>query len=101
VRTLNTKTNPLTREILAHLLTEKSKLWKGKVCIIKDRCKGCGFCIEFCPKEVLEFSKELNKKGFHPPRVKDENKCVLCGFCTAICPDFAIYTTKRPCEGCV
>ena len=78
---------------------EKVKVPKGEVHILKDRCKGCGFCIEFCPKEVLEESNEINARGIHPPRVKDENRCALCGFCSAVCPDFAIFTTEKNCQG--
>jgi len=78
---------------------EKIKVPQGEVYIIKDRCKGCGFCIEFCPKEVLEASEEFNKRGVHPPKVKDESKCVLCGFCEAICPDFAIFSVEKDCDG--
>jgi len=80
---------------------EKIKVPKGEVHIIKNRCKGCGFCIEFCPKEVLETSEELNERGAYPPKVKDESKCAFCGFCTAVCPDFAIFTVEKNCkEGC-
>lgn len=80
---------------------EKIKIPKGAVHIIKDRCKGCRFCIEFCPKDVLEESDELNKRGVHPPRVKNDAACVLCGFCEAVCPDLAIYATEKNCgDGC-
>jgi 2-oxoglutarate ferredoxin oxidoreductase subunit delta len=80
---------------------DKIKVPKAEIHIIEDRCKGCGFCIEFCPKQVLETSEELNIKGVHPPKVTDESKCVLCGFCTAVCPDFAIFTIEKNCkEGC-
>jgi 2-oxoglutarate ferredoxin oxidoreductase subunit delta len=78
--------------------TEKIKLPEAEICIIKDRCKGCGYCIQFCPREVLEESKEINARGVHPPRVKDSSKCALCGFCTAICPDFAIFVVEKPSE---
>ncbi|MFN4046656.1 MAG: ferredoxin family protein, partial [Acidilobaceae archaeon] len=29
---------------------------RGRPHINNDVCKGCGFCIEFCPIGVLEFS---------------------------------------------
>jgi 2-oxoglutarate ferredoxin oxidoreductase subunit delta len=74
---------------------EKVQVPKAEIHIIKDQCKGCGYCISFCPKKVLEESDEINARGVHPPRVVDEDKCILCGFCTAVCPDFAIFTTER------
>ncbi len=67
---------------------------KGIVYILEDRCKGCGYCIEFCPKKVLEFSARFNKKGYHPPAVIKENDCVNCHFCEIICPEFAIYSME-------
>lgn len=77
----------------------KVKIPEGEVHIIEDRCKGCGFCIEFCPKEVLEISEEFNVRGAHPPKVKDETRCVLCGFCEAVCPDFVIFSIQKDCDG--
>ncbi len=77
---------------------EKIKKPKAKIQIIRDLCKGCDFCIQFCPKEVLEKSDQLNKRGVYPPKVVDENKCALCGFCMAICPDFAIFTIEKNSE---
>lgn len=74
---------------------DKFQLPNAEIHIIPDLCKGCGFCIEFCPKKILEKSDKLNKRGVHPPRVVDESKCVLCGFCTVICPDFAIFTIEK------
>ena len=77
---------------------EKIKLPEAEIYIIKDRCKGCGYCIQFCPKEVLEESEEINARGVHPPKVKDPEKCALCGFCAAVCPDFAIFVVEKPSE---
>jgi len=81
--------------------TEKISLPKAEITIQPDLCKGCDFCIEFCPRKVLEKSDQLNKRGIYPPKVADESKCTICGFCTAICPDFAIFITEKKCkEGC-
>jgi 2-oxoglutarate ferredoxin oxidoreductase subunit delta len=74
---------------------EKFKPSKGEIHLITDQCKGCGYCIEFCPKQVLEESTEINARGVHPPKIVDEDKCIVCGFCTAVCPDFAIYVIER------
>ena len=71
---------------------------KATIHLIKDQCKGCGYCIEFCPKKVFEESEEINARGVHPPRIVDESKCLLCSFCTAVCPDFAIFVTEKKCE---
>ena len=74
---------------------DKTKVPRAEIRIIKERCRGCGFCIDFCPKDVLESSKELNQKGAYPPKVVDETRCMLCNFCQTICPDVAIFTIKK------
>ena len=58
--------------------------------VLKDWCKGCEICIIRCPKDALEWSDELNKKGVYPPRLKEENECNFCRLCELLCPDFAI-----------
>lgn len=77
---------------------DKIKGPQAEIHIIKERCKGCNFCIEYCPKDVLEESEEFNEKGFHLPKVKDETKCVICGFCEVVCPDFAIFSIEKNCK---
>ena len=63
----------------------------GEVHIINERCKGCSFCVEYCPKDILELSSEFNAKGYHPPIVVDPENCVHCQLCEMLCPEFAIY----------
>ncbi len=71
--------------------TKKAKGPRGVVILSTELCKGCGFCIEFCPSGVLEFSTEFNSKGYHPPCVVNADACTGCGLCGMYCPDFAIF----------
>ena len=68
----------------------KLKLENKEVIILAERCKECGFCIEFCPQHVLYESTEINSKGYHPIYLGDSTKCTKCDICGMICPDFAI-----------
>ncbi len=70
---------------------KKVKKARGIVVIDKELCKGCGFCIEFCPTKVLEFSEEFNSRGYHPPRIARPDACTGCDLCGIYCPDFAIF----------
>ncbi len=75
---------------------DQVKIPHGEVRIITDRCKGCAFCVEYCPKDVLAMSEEFNCKGYHPPKVVKSGECVNCSLCEMICPDFAIYSLQVP-----
>lgn len=58
---------------------------KDKSLIVeKDWCKGCGICVAFCPKNVLEI-----KDG--KVVISDLEACIQCGQCELRCPDYAIY----------
>ncbi len=57
--------------------------------IHKESCKGCGLCVNFCPKKALELSVETNQKGYSYA-VCDIEKCVFCTACAVMCPDSAI-----------
>jgi 2-oxoglutarate ferredoxin oxidoreductase subunit delta len=69
---------------------------KGNVTITIERCKGCGFCVEFCPTKVLALSSAFNSKGYHPPHMIAPEKCSGCDLCGMYCPDFAIFGFKLP-----
>lgn len=64
---------------------------KGKVTFDVERCKGCGLCINACPKKILAFDdKFINKKGYHPATCIDMDNCIACISCATMCPDQVI-----------
>lgn len=50
----------------------------------ENLCKGCGICVEFCPKSVLEIKD-------HKISIERREDCIKCGQCELRCPDYAIY----------
>ncbi len=63
----------------------------AKVRIDKEECKGCGLCVENCPKKILELSdREMNAMGYYFARVNDIDKCIGCAMCAMMCPDCVI-----------
>ena len=74
----------------------KARKFRGQVFIDWDRCKGCGFCIDFCPPKILAFSEEFNSHGYHPPYLTKEEACTGCDLCGLYCPDFAIFGMRAP-----
>jgi 2-oxoglutarate ferredoxin oxidoreductase subunit delta len=73
------------------MLGQGENMARGAVSIVVERCKACGFCVEFCPSKVLELSSAFNAKGYHPPEAIIPEKCTGCDLCGMFCPDFAIH----------
>jgi len=78
--------------------TAEIEVSRGIVHIIEERCKGCGYCIAFCPRDVLELAGRYNAKGYRPPTAKKPDACVNCHYCEIICPDLAIYSVEAPAD---
>lgn len=54
-----------------------------KITVDKDKCVGCGECVDVCPSEVFELVD-----GKSEPINADE--CVECCACVEACPEEAI-----------
>jgi 2-oxoglutarate ferredoxin oxidoreductase subunit delta len=68
---------------------------QGEIHILWEQCKGCAFCVEYCPRDVLQLSDRYNQKGYHPPVVVKAEDCVHCQLCEMLCPEFAIFVTLK------
>ncbi|MEW5761808.1 MAG: 4Fe-4S dicluster domain-containing protein [Bacillota bacterium] len=67
---------------------------KGVFTVFPGLCKGCGLCIEKCPKKCLKWSETLGVYG--TPAVEPvDGICIACGVCEGVCPDCAIRVIRK------
>jgi 2-oxoglutarate ferredoxin oxidoreductase subunit delta len=66
----------------------------GHITIEGERCKGCLFCIELCPKKSISLSDELNLKGYFMASFDPDAGCNGCGTCALMCPEAAIEVMR-------
>lgn len=64
---------------------------QGAIEINQERCKGCGLCIEACPKKIIAFAgKSVNKHGYPYITADNTDTCIGCSSCGIVCPDGCI-----------
>ena len=70
-------------------------MYMAKLTFKTDNCKGCGLCVDACPKGILQIAcDKINKKGHSPAEMTDMSKCIACAFCATMCPDCVITVEK-------
>lgn len=62
----------------------------ANVTIYAEGCKSCGYCVKFCPKNVLAVGKKVNTRGYPYVVVEKPEACVGCAMCAQMCPEAAI-----------
>jgi len=60
-----------------------------------ERCKGCGLCVQACPRGIISLSEAINSLAYNYAEIKDMEKCIGCGFCAMMCPDVVIKVEKE------
>jgi 2-oxoglutarate ferredoxin oxidoreductase subunit delta len=62
----------------------------GTIRIDQERCKGCSFCMEYCPNHAIVLSTKLNLKGYFVADFESTKGCTGCAVCALMCPEVAI-----------
>ncbi|MCL5290013.1 MAG: 4Fe-4S dicluster domain-containing protein [Eubacteriales bacterium] len=73
--------------------SKTKELKKGLFTLFPGLCKGCGLCVEKCPKHCIAWSDILGVYG--TPSVEANDECIACGICQNVCPDCAILVRKK------
>ncbi|MGQ9732644.1 MAG: 4Fe-4S binding protein [Candidatus Zipacnadales bacterium] len=71
---------------------------KAFVIIHSERCKQCGWCVQYCPQGNLQVGEATNTRGYHPVEVVDQANCTGCGQCALVCPDVCIEVYRMRCS---
>ena len=62
-----------------------------EVNISEKYCKGCGYCVVFCPRGCLEIKGDkFTALGYLVPTFTHPEQCNTCASCAQMCPECAI-----------
>ena len=67
--------------------TTKTTAEKPKPFVFPEYCKGCGRCIDACPKHCIAMGNEINPLTGLISIVMNLEECNGCGLCISACPE--------------
>lgn len=69
------------------MTTTQTLVERPKPFVFPEYCKGCGRCIESCPKHCISHGTEINPATGLIPIILDLEACNGCGLCITACPE--------------
>ncbi len=75
--------------------TSPKKRSAKEIQIDNQFCKGCGLCIQVCPRKVLGKGGQRNRAGYSLPQILALENCGVCLLCEMTCPDLALSLSKE------
>ena len=57
----------------------ESQKWENQLLVVRERCTGCGRCVEVCPSHAVKIVDGIS--------ATDRNVCTVCGACVPECPE--------------
>jgi len=90
--------NAISADLAAAAVSKQKKILRVKknfnVTVNEKLCKGCYFCIRFCPMGVFVRSDVIGELGYDIVKVEFPEKCNGCKACLLYCPDLAIAVAE-------
>ncbi|MBK9000710.1 MAG: 4Fe-4S binding protein [Myxococcales bacterium] len=76
---------------------------RPEVLLTPELCKGCGRCIEACPKHAIALGTDINQASGLIPVHIDYEICNHCGLCITACPEpyglgHEVYELEHPAQ---
>lgn len=69
----------------------------NRVEIDTSQCKGCGLCVEACPRGCIVVGSDINELGYQHAKFVNK-RCAACGLCYYVCPEpgaITVYTVTE------
>ncbi len=79
---VNEKLDIERQKSMEWLLNNLKKMEEDNLFPSKEKCSGCGACMNICPKHAISLVED--EYGFLYPRI-DNGKCINCGLCKKVC----------------